>query len=209
LIQVRSRVITDHLNLMKFMKPGQLSPSFSPTVYRVSVSVNRPDSMNTGCSRPSSSEICELSRPHSRRSSRYSAQHRLFEPSMSQRRQSFRRMLLFSGKLSDRSHNLREVRHKSSIIASQSDERLCRAWGPAQQAAFEKVKSILSSAPVIRTFDVAKEAIIQTDVYRVSVSVNRPDSMNTGCSRPSSSEICEITKPQPHDTRLVRRNSWR
>lgn len=36
-------------------------------------------------------------------------------------------------------------------------------WGPDQEAGFNSVKAILSEAPVIRTFDVTREAIIQTD----------------------------------------------
>jgi transposase InsO family protein len=36
-------------------------------------------------------------------------------------------------------------------------------WAAEQEGAFKKVKGILSSAPVIRTFDPTREAIIQTD----------------------------------------------
>lgn len=64
------------------------------------------------------------------------------------------------------SYYRRFVKNFSDIVRpitmlTKKEERF--RWGEQQDAAFETVKSILSSAPVIRTFDPTKEAIIQTD----------------------------------------------
>jgi hypothetical protein len=51
------------------------------------------------------------------------------------------------------------------------------AWTPAEQDSFDALKLALSSAPVLRTFDSARRAILTTDVSNVAVAaiLTQPD----------------------------------
>ena len=43
-------------------------------------------------------------------------------------------------------------------------------WTPAAQASFDALKGALSSAPVLRTFDPARRAVLTTDASNVAVA---------------------------------------
>ena len=51
------------------------------------------------------------------------------------------------------------------------------AWSPTAQASFNVLKLALSSAPVLRTFDPARRAVLTTDASNVAVAaiLTQPD----------------------------------
>ncbi len=51
------------------------------------------------------------------------------------------------------------------------------AWSPAAQASFDALKLALSSAPVLRTFDPTRRAVLTTDASGVAVAaiLTQPD----------------------------------
>ena len=51
------------------------------------------------------------------------------------------------------------------------------AWSPAAQASFDALKQALSSAPVLRTFDPARRAVLTADASGIAVAaiLTHPD----------------------------------
>ena len=51
------------------------------------------------------------------------------------------------------------------------------AWSPAAQASFDALKQALSSAPVLRTFDPHRRAVLTTDASGIAVAaiLTQPD----------------------------------
>ena len=67
------------------------------------------------------------------------------------------------------------------------------AWGPEEQASFDALKAALSSAPVLRTFDPARRAVLTTDASNVAVAaiLTQPD--DSGHQHPVAYESRKLT----------------
>ena len=66
-------------------------------------------------------------------------------------------------------------------------------WTPAAQASFDELKLALSSAPVLRTFDPARRAVLTTDASNVAVAaiLTQPD--DEGHQQPVAYESRKLT----------------
>ena len=67
------------------------------------------------------------------------------------------------------------------------------AWSPAAQASFDALKLALSSAPVLRTFDPARRAVLTTDASNIAVAaiLTQPD--DDGHQHPVAYESRKLT----------------
>ena len=66
-------------------------------------------------------------------------------------------------------------------------------WGPEEQASFDTLKAALSSAPVLRTFDPARRAVLTTDASNVAIAaiLTQPD--DSGHQHPVAYESRKLT----------------
>jgi hypothetical protein len=67
------------------------------------------------------------------------------------------------------------------------------AWSPAAQASFDALKLALSSAPVLRTFDPSRRAVLTTDASGIAVAaiLTQPD--DEGRQHPVAYESRKLT----------------
>ncbi len=66
-------------------------------------------------------------------------------------------------------------------------------WTPATQTSFDALKLALSSAPVLRTFDPNRSAVLTTDASNIAVAaiLTQPD--DEGHQHPVAYESCKLT----------------
>ncbi len=66
-------------------------------------------------------------------------------------------------------------------------------WTPAAQASFDALKGALSSAPVLRTFDPARRAVLTTDASNVAIAaiLTQPD--DEGLQHPAAYDSRKLT----------------